>query len=293
MARMRLDAIEIFVAVMEAGSFVGAARRLGVPPSTVSARVAALERRLGVTLIQRTTRQLRPTDAGQRYFEECRLALRQLESAEEELGDSQRGESGRIRLTSAVDIAQTLLPPVIAGFRSAYPGVRVELVVTDKILDMIAEKIDLAIRPGPMRDSSLIARAFHQGPTGLFASAAYLKRHGMPKSVTELEKHQIVGFSRMPGKLRMMRGNRQVELKFEGMVSCDDMMTARALVEEDLGIGFLPAFLAEEAKVPLIRVLPELAHQISGIFFVYPAQRFVPQRVRNFIAFATGEHRRR
>jgi DNA-binding transcriptional LysR family regulator len=90
----------------------------------------------------------------------------------------------------------------------------------------------------------------------------------------------------------MMRGNRQVELKFEGMVSCDDMMTARALVEEDLGIGFLPAFLAEEAKVPLIRVLPELAHQISGIFFVYPAQRFVPQRVRNFIAYATGERRR-
>src|SRR5262245_1352469 len=112
---MRHDEIAVFVAVMEALSFVGAARALGTPPSTVSARVAALEQRLGVTLIQRTTRKLRPTDAGQRYFEECRRALRQLEAAEEQLTDDARGDSGTLRLTAAVDVAQTVLPPVIAG----------------------------------------------------------------------------------------------------------------------------------------------------------------------------------
>lgn len=285
--RMRIDEVETFVAVLEAGSFVGAARRLNMPPSTVSARIAALEQRLGVTLILRTTRKLRPTEAGLRYFEECQLALRQLQAAEEQLTDSTRGATGRIRLTAAVDIAQSLLPPVIAGFRAAYPGIRIELIVTDRIVDMIAEKIDLAIRPGPMRDSSLIARAFHRGETGLFASAAYLKRRGTPKRIADLAGHDFIGFSRLPGKLRMLRGNRPVDLDFTGAVACDDMMTARALIEEDLGIGLLPAFLAAESQVPLVRVLPQLSHVVKGVFFVYPAQRFVPQRVRNFIAFAT------
>jgi DNA-binding transcriptional LysR family regulator len=289
---MRHDEIAVFVAVMEAGSFVGAARALGTPPSTVSARVAALEQRLGVTLIQRTTRKLRPTDAGQRYFEECRDALRKLEAAEEWLTDSARGDSGTLRLTAAVDISQTILPPVIAGFRDAYPKISVELIVTDRLVDLIAEGIDLAVRPGPLRDSSLIVRAFRQGPTGLFASAAYLKRRGVPKRIEDLKHHDIVGFSRIPGKLQMLRGNRQVALSFEGEVTCDDMMTARALIEHDLGIGFLPAFLAEDATPPLVRVLPQLVHRLSGVFFAYPAQRYVPRRVRSFIDFATRRPKR-
>src|SRR5688572_15685230 len=263
---MRFDEISVFVAVMEAGSFVGAARHLGAPPSTVSARVAALEQRLGATLIQRTTRKLRPTDMGQRYFEECRVALRQIETAEERLTDSAKGDAGTLRLTAAVDVAQSVLPPLIAGFRAVYPRMSVDLVVTDRMLDMIAEGIDLAIRPGPLRDSSLITRAFVTGETGLFASAAYVKRRGAPKHIEDLEKHDIVGFSRLPGKLRMQRGNRQIDLSFDGMVTCDDMTTVRALVELDLGIGFLPPFLADQASVPLVRVLPMLSHQISGLF---------------------------
>jgi DNA-binding transcriptional LysR family regulator len=124
------------------------------------------------------------------------------------------------------------------------------------------------------------------GPTGLFASAAYLKRRGTPQRIEDLDRHDIVGFSRMPGKLEMRRAGRRVDLTFEGMIASDDMMTVRALVERDLGIGFLPGFLAEQAVSPLVRVLPQLSHRISGLFFAYPAQRFVPQRVRRFIDFA-------
>lgn len=284
---MRVDEIAIFVAVLEAGSFAAAARRMGVPPSTVSARVAALEARLGVTLIQRTTRKLRPTDAGQRYFEECRHALRQLEAAEAAVAEEAKDDVGVLRLTAAVDIAQTILPPIIAGYRAAYPGVRIELITTDRMVDMIAERIDLALRPGPLSDSSLITRVLIEGPTGLFASAAYLAQRGAPQSVEDLARHDVVGFSRMPGRLRMLRDGREIDVRFDGMVACDDMMAVRALIEHDLGIGFLPAFLAELSPRPLVRVLPGLSHRVSGLYFAYPAQRYLPRRVRSFIDFAT------
>lgn len=191
-----------------------------------------------------------------------------------------------LRLTAAADIAQSVLPPLIAGFRAAYPRMKVDVVVTERLVDMIGEGIDLALRPGPLRDSNLITRVFMTGPMGLFASAAYLKRRGIPQRVAELKLHDVVAFSRMPGKLKMREGGRQVDLPFEGMVACDDMMTVRALVELELGIGLLPGFLAEQASSRLIRVLPQLSHQMSGLFFAYPAQRFVPQRVRKFIDFA-------
>jgi DNA-binding transcriptional LysR family regulator len=290
---MRLDEISVFVAVVHAGSFIGAARRLGAPPSTISARVIALEQRLGVTLIQRTTRKLRTTDAGQRYFEDCRKALRQLEIADELVTEATRGDSGVLRLTAASDVAQSALPPVIAGFRAAYPRMKIDLVVTDQFVDMIADGIDLAVRPGPMRDSNLIVRTFITASPGLYASAAYLKRRGTPQRIEDLDRHDIVGFSRMPGKLEMRRAGRRVDLSFEGMIASDDMMTVRALVERDLGIGFLPGFLAEQAMSPLVRVLPQLSHRISGLYFAYPAQRFVPLRVRRFIDFAAQQQRRR
>lgn len=284
---MRIDAIAVFVSVLEAGSFAAAARSLGVPPSTVSARVAALERRLGVTLIQRTTRRLRPTAAGQRYFEECRQALRRLEAAAEAVTEEARENIGVLRLTAAVDIAQTILPPLIAGFRAAHPGLRIELIATDRLVDMIAERIDLALRPGPLHDSSLVTRVLVQGPTGLFASAAYVARRGAPATIADLDRHDVIGFSRLPGRLRMLRDGREIDVRFEGMITCDDMLAVRACIEHDLGIGLLPAFLADLSPRPLVRVLPELTHRVSGLYFAYPAQRYLPRRVRSFIDFAT------
>ncbi|ESX10417.1 hypothetical protein X768_14080 [Mesorhizobium sp. LSJC265A00] len=165
---MRIDEICVFINVLEAGSFAGAARRLGMPATTVSAKVAALERRLGLSLIQRTTRKLRATPKGQAYFERCRIALREIETVEAELRAESAGMDGQLRLTASVDIAQTLLPPVIAAFRKAYPAVAVDLVVTDRVADLVADDIDLAVRVGPLRDSSLISRAFVTGPSGHF-----------------------------------------------------------------------------------------------------------------------------
>ncbi len=282
---MRIDEISVFVRVLEAGSFTGAARRLGIPTTTVSAKVAALERRLGVTLIKRTTRRMRVTDAGQVYFDRCRTGLREIEAAEAEVAAETGRVAGLLRLTAPVDIAQDILPPVIARFREAMPEVRVEIIVTDRIADLIAEGIDLAIRVGPLRDSSLVTRSFMIGPTGLFACPRYLDRRGTPRSLADLAQHDLIGFGKSRGRpIPMRMGSRKVEVSLTGAVTCDDFHATRAFIAMGLGIGFLPAFLAEDFK--LVRVLPELRSDQTGLFFAYPAQKFVPPRVKRFIAFA-------
>jgi len=285
MLRMRIDEINVFVHVLQAGSFAGAARRLRMPATTVSAKVAALERRLGVTLIQRTTRKLRATPAGQAYFQRCRAGLREIESAEVELLEEAEGLSGVLRLTASVDMAQTLLPRLIGSFSDDYPTIAVELTATDRVVDMVEEGIDLAVRVGPLRDSSLVTRAFVTGPSGLFASQTYIERHGMPARLEDLRHHQTIGFTKPWARpLPMLLGARKVKIELSGRLACDDLLTVRALVEMGYGIGFLPGYLAEQ--VGLVRVLPTLRSPLTGLYFAYPAQKFVPARVRHFIDHA-------
>jgi DNA-binding transcriptional LysR family regulator len=288
---MRIDEISVFVQVLEAGSFAGAARRLRMPASTVSAKLAALERRLGISLIQRTTRKLRVTPAGQAYFERCRAGLREIEAAEAAITSEARSLSGLLRLTAAVDIAQSLLPPIISAFRETFPMVKIELVVTDRIVDMITEGIDLAIRVGPLRDSSLVTRSFVTGPSGLFASQHYLDRRGVPVHVDDLKHHDLIGFGKpWAHPLPMLMGNRNVSVDLSGDLTCDDLLTVRTFVAMGLGIGFLPAFFADQQR--LVRVLPALRSPLTGLYFAYPAQKFVAARVKRFITFAAASVKR-
>lgn len=282
---MRIDEISVFIQVLETGSFSGAARLLRMPATTVSAKVAALERRLGLTLIRRTTRRLRATPEGQAYFERCRSALLEIETVEAELCAESAGMGGKLRLTASVDIAQALMPPVIAAFRAAYPAVAVDLVVTDRVVDLVADGIDLAVRVGPLRDSSLIARSFVAGPSGLFASRSYLDRRGTPASLEELKHHDLIAISKPWARpLKMLEGDRTVRIDLSGGLACDDLLTVRTLVAMGLGISFLPGYLADQ--IGLVRVLPDLRSPFTGLYFAYPAQKFVPARVKEFIGFA-------
>mgnify|MGYP000734206298 CR=1 FL=1 len=282
---MRLDEITVFINVLEAGSFAAAAKRLGMPATTVSAKVAALEKRLGFTLIRRTTRKLHATLEGRRYFERCRTALHDIKSIEAELRAASSAMDGVLRLTASVDIAQTLLPPIIVAFHGAHPRVGVDLVVTDRVADLVADEIDLAIRVGPLRDSSLITRAFVTGPSGLFASRSYLDRMGMPASVEDLRQHDFISLRKSWAQpLTLLRGKEKIKLDLSSGVACDDLLTARALAAMGLGICFLPGYLAQQ--LDLARVLPELSSPFTGLYFAYPAQAFVPARVSEFISCA-------
>ena len=288
-AAMDLDGIAIFVKVLQAGSFSQAAKLLGMPNSTVSAKVSALEKRLGVTLLHRTTRKLRPTDAGEIYYRRSVRALDELQSAENELEAAQGEAKGVLRVTAPVEIGHSLLPALVHAFLNQHPRMEVELVVTNRVLDLVGEDIDLAIRAGRLKDSSLIARRFDLGDFGLWASPEYLAKHAAPRHPKELTRHNCLRFSRFKNTgFHLTNGRENLNIAVPGKCMADDFETLRSLAVLGEGMAFLPSFLcAQESKQDrLVRVLPQWRGERVSMSFVHPAQRFVAQKVRAFIAVA-------
>lgn len=286
---MDLDGIAVFVKVVQGGSFSRAAKLLGMPNSTVSAKVSALEKRLGVTLLQRTTRKLRLTQAGGAYFERCVQALEALQAAENELASAQQEPQGVLRLTAPVENGHSILPSLVRAFLKKYPRMAVDLIVTNRVLDLVAEGIDLAIRAGKLRDSRLIAKRFALGHFALWASPGYLKTRGRPTHPKELSGHDCLQFTFHKRKgFELTNGKENARIAVSGRLLADDFETLKALALLGEGIAYLPSFLcAEEAKQHrLEKVLPDWHGEEATFSFVYPAQRFVTPKIRAFIGVA-------
>jgi DNA-binding transcriptional LysR family regulator len=284
-----LDDIAVFVKVVQAGSFSQAARLLGMPNTTVSAKVARLEKRLGVTLIQRTTRKLHVTPAGQAYFARCMRGLAEIETAEAEITLARAEPRGTLRLTATGEVAHSVLPPLVSRYKKAHPHVTVEMIVTNRVVDLIGEGVDLAIRAAELKDSTLVARKFMAITWGLWASPDYLSEREMPRSPSDLQKYEAVLFSRLPAeRLRRLDGAQKGDLALNGRIVADDLEAVQAFVLHGEGIGALPEFLAHEAveRRVLVRILPELTWTAGALSFVYPSQQFVPAKVRAFIDLA-------
>ena len=261
---------------------------LDMPTTTVSARIARLEERLGVTLIQRSTRRMHVTEAGEAYFAHCVEALKALEAGESHLAAAGSEPSGLLRITAPSDIASTVLPPLCERFLERFPKVDIDLTVTNLQVDLIGEGVDLAVRAGPMRDSTMLSRRFVSGALGLWASARYLAARGTPKTPDDLVEHEIIGFSRMPESFRLVAGDRTLTVPGRTRVRADDMQTIRAFVLRGAGIGLLPDFNAVTPEMVLVRVLPEFSTEPQSVHFVYPAQRFLTVNVRAFMEMARG-----
>lgn len=286
---LSLDDIAVFVRVVEAGSFSAAARRLGSPKATVSAKVARLEKRLGLSLLQRTTRKLRVTEAGEQYFRQCAQALREVEVAEAALQATSGRPSGVLKVTAPVDLGHTLLPRIVHAYAARYPDVAVELLVTNRVIDLVAEGIDLAIRPSQaLKDSSLIAQRFFEMGSNLWASPHYLRRLGSLAHPRDLKKARFVGFSAL-SSLILTNGQSDFEVDTAGPVRADDFETIRALLLSEDGIGWMPNFLAEEAEQAgaLVPVLPQWRPKERGAFyFVYVGRKYNLPKVQAFIQLA-------
>lgn len=286
---MDLDGIAIFVKVLQAGSFTGAAKLLGLPNSTVSAKVAALEKRLGVTLLQRTTRKLRATQAGEAYYQRAARAIEALQAAEHELENGRAAPRGRLRLTAPVEVGHSLLPALVHAYLKKHPQVEVELIVTNRVLDLVVDGIDLALRAGPLKDSSLIAKKFDLGYFGLWASPAYLNEHPAPRQPNDLPQHNCLRFARFKNDgFRLTHGKESAHILVSGNSIADNFETLRALAASGAGIAFLPSFLCaeENQKNELVRVLPQWRGDRVAISLVYPGQKFVAAKVRAFMAVA-------
>jgi DNA-binding transcriptional LysR family regulator len=283
---MILDGVDVFVKVVQASGFSAAARQLNMPTTTVSAKIARLEARLGVTLLRRTTRRLSVTAEGEAYYRHCVEALKALGEGEEQLRSVRAEPMGTLRITAPPDLAQLLLPPLVLRYAATYPLVSIEMVVTNTPLDLIAQGIDLAIRASPMQDSTLTSRKFVSAPLALWAAPDYLKVRGVPRKPGDLARHDLLRHSRLASvSIRLSNGRKSFSVPAGGRVKADDMQTVRALAEGGGGIALLP--LAGGMESPrLERVLPGYATEVGNVYFVFAAQRFVPVNVRSFIDMA-------
>lgn len=287
---MELDAIPVFVKVAQLGSFTQAAKALAMPNTTVSAKVAQLERALGVTLIQRTTRKLSLTEAGHLYLARAVKALNELETAQSELHENTNELQGVLKLTAAVDIGQSLLPLVVERYRELHPRVKIQLIVTNRVVDLIGEGVDLAIRAGKLKDSTLVAKKFIAGRFGFWASKGFLKKHGVPKDFADLARFSVLHFTPLKDvPIEFTNGKQRVKYSsFESSIWVDDFGSMKALAKRGLGIALMPDLFCElePSETRLTKVLGDWTHETGQFAIVYPSQEFVSAKVRAFIDVA-------
>jgi DNA-binding transcriptional LysR family regulator len=289
---MDLNEIAVYIKVVQAGSFSAAARVLQMPNSTVSAKVASLEARLGVTLIRRTTRKLHVTEAGRDFFERCTRGLEEISSAEEEIKMSQSEPAGLLRVTAPVELGSVLLPPVVAVFKRKFPKVELEFVLTDQSIDLVGQGIDLAIRAGDLPSSSLRAKKLGSVYFALFAAKSYLKTSGALIHPKNLQEHCCLHFPPIGApEWKLSSGKNIANVSLKNKISMNDLNGLKALAVAGQGIALLPTFLcqAELKSEKLVRVLPEWRTQLRPVHFVYAEQKFASLKVRTFIETA-GEH---
>ncbi len=261
-----------------------------MPVTTVSGKVANLEKRLGVTLIHRTTRKLNITQAGEAYFKHCVRALEEVSAGERQLATEKSEPEGLIRITAPPDIGHTLLPSIIRSYLKRYPKVRVELDLTNRIVDLVSEGVDLAIRVGTLKDSSLVATKFMDADAALWASSAYIRKFGMPKHPKDLSQHSIIGMKAFP-ELTLTNGRQSYKLENVPRILVNDIEALKVFVVGGDGIALIPSFVCgdEASSGKLSNVLPGWNAQFGPtvqVWFVYPPHRFVPPKIQAFIELA-------
>jgi DNA-binding transcriptional LysR family regulator len=281
-----MQGIEEFLAVAAEGSFVGAARALGMTPSGVGKAIQRLEQRLGVPLFVRTTRRVSITEDGERFREDCERLLGDLDAAEADIDARHDRLAGPIRLSAPVAYARLRIVPPLADFAKRHPEITFDLRFSDILNDPIKDRLDLVVRIGDLPDSSMWARKIDHIRFGLFASATYLKAKGMPKDIASLEKHARLAFLQTNGKplgFSFSRGADQATLAPTNEILSDDIEAVIALAEAGLGLAYAPTFLVERQVVEgrLTPVLQE--HWIDGppVHVIHPRPRQVPKRVRS------------
>lgn len=283
---MDFNAALVFVRVIQAGSFSKAARQFEMPVSTVSAKVAALEKSLGVSLINRTTRRLRLTDPGEVFFKHAVRAVSELQTAQTLTQEIQEGVHGKVRITAPVEVGMTSLADCVADFMAKSPSVQVELVLTDRLVDLVGEGFDIAIRIGELKDSTLIAKRIGTSGTQLYAGAGYLKKAPPIKRPADLVEHSCLIFTNaFTGDWSLEKGQQSQKIPVKTAFSANNLITIHRLTVQNRGVALLPAFLCQDdvEKKRLVPVLEGWATRRYPVHILYPQQSFVPKSTRALI----------
>lgn len=294
----QLGGIELFCLAAEASSFTLAANAAGVTPAAVSRSMTRLEARLGVRLFARTTRKVRLTDNGQRYYEKCREALSQLEEAGREVTGGQATPSGKLRISAPAQYAHSRIIPLLPHFRRLYPEVTIDIHLGNRNIDFYDDNYDLAIRMRDPKDSSLIARKLEDLELSLVASPSYLKEAGIPKELNDLNKHECLQFE-LPSTGRRIPWSfvvdgKAIDLETTGAYTCmDDLLGIVMLAKHGAGIAQTYRFIFENEinNGELVELLPQHAGASRPAYLLYPQARHMSLRLRTFIDFLIEELR--
>lgn len=278
-----------YAAVARSGSFTAAAESLGLSRALTSKYVAQLEARLGVRLLNRTTRSVEMTSAGRAYLERALLLLEDFDALEAAVRDQRAEPGGQLRVAAPVTFAELCLPTMLVEFTARYPKLKVSLSLSDRHVDLVSEGFDVAIRIGELAESSLVARRLATSKVLLCASPDYLADHEAPVHPGELVEHRCVLDDNFPGgnRWRFMVDGKLQTFAVDGPIRINSASIVRALLLAGQGIGMCPSFLiAEDVRAGRLRVLlPEFQTDGVGIHAVYPHSRHLATSVRAFVDF--------
>lgn len=285
----RLTEMITFREVAQRGGFSAAARQLKLSPSAVSKLISRLEARLGVRLLNRTTRQVKPTEGGEAFLQRCILILDEIESAEDLLAGYGREPRGMLTVNCTADFARYCLLPLLPHFKALYPQLKLTLQVSGATVDLVAEGVDVAVRMGELRDTSLVARKLFSSPRIICASPDYLAAHGVPEKISDLEKHNCLRMSTAPGfnrwGLTSSRGRQIISVNGDFQADKVDLLHQHALLGG--GLVRLAAFMVAEdiAAGRLVRVLDGYNREVQEVHALYLHRRHLPEKIRVFVDY--------
>jgi len=283
-----LNEMAVFAKVVDTGSFTKAADKLGLPKSTVSRKVSQLEERLGVRLLNRTTRALKPTETGKAYYFHCAKMVEEADDANGIVTNMQAEPTGKLRVSAPLAFGEPFLQELLEAFLSEHPQISIELMLDNRNVDLVEDEYDVAFRVGPLADSSLVARGLGNAQMIICASPAYLEKHGVPRNPQELHEHSIVRHPTAPWE---MQGPDGVEmLEFKSRLTINDMSLIKKMLKRGMGVGLVPGALAVEEfregeLVPLLLDFPIVERMM---YLVYPSRKQPPSKLVSFIDFVIG-----
>lgn len=290
----RLTEMEAFVQVVDNGGFTEAARKMGLSKSAISKHVSALEARLAVRLLNRTTRRVSPTEVGLAYYDRARTVLTDAAEADDMVTAMQATPKGSLRISAPVSFGINQIAPAVARFLLAYPEVDIHMVLDDRFVELVAEGYDMAIRIGVLEDSSLKARKLAETTRVLVAAPEYLARMGTPRNLDDLNQHRLLHYTHLAtGNFWRMRGpsGEERQVRVGGRLTANNGDSLMKAAEAGLGIALLPSFIVSDAFTTgrLVEVMPDRGWDTIGIFALYPEGRFTQPKLRAFIDFLAEE----
>ena len=294
----RIQAFQVFVRVVELGSFSKAAAELGISQPTATKRVAQLEARVGARLLHRTTRGVRPTEVGEAYYAKCRAIVQQVEEAEGIAGTLQSRLQGTLRLSTSVAFGRRVVMPLLLEFMRRHPGLAVDLSCEDRYVNLVEQGVDVALRMGRLADSALGARYLGINPWLVAAAPGYLQRRGEPRDPAQLAEHDALIYSTVQSDDRWRfasADNHVIEVAVHGPFRSNSLSSLLGAARAGIGIALLPWYVADLSveEGSLIPILGSWTLPSQEIHAVFPSPRQVPAKVGAVVAWLEGQFRDR